>query len=116
MNVALALDALVPAAKYGGSLTSNTQESYNELRWEDERPKPTWAEIEEAWIGLDLDAQIAAIDARYESKFAALKDRLIIVLAADGTNQAAKTAEIQADWQTLVDQKDLEIIQLLGGA
>jgi hypothetical protein len=50
MDVALALEALVPAACRGGSLTDNTREQYDALRWEDERPKPTWAELESAWV------------------------------------------------------------------
>ena len=44
-DVALAIDALVPAAQYGGSVTANTEAAYNAIRWEDARPKPTWAEI-----------------------------------------------------------------------
>ena len=46
MDVASRLDALVPAAKYGGSLTANTQGAYDALRWADTRTKPTWADIE----------------------------------------------------------------------
>lgn len=46
MDVALALDKLIPAAKYRGSLSTNTQEAYNKLIWEDERDKPSWIQIE----------------------------------------------------------------------
>lgn len=49
MDVALALESLVPAACRGGSLTDNTREQYDALRWEDKRAKPTWEELEEAW-------------------------------------------------------------------
>jgi hypothetical protein len=49
MDVAIALEILVPAACRGGSLTDNTRAQYEALRWEDERPKPTWAELESAW-------------------------------------------------------------------
>ncbi|NWA03712.1 hypothetical protein [Pseudomonas gingeri] len=49
MDVALALDLLVPAACRGGSLTSNTREQYETLRWEDDRPQPAWEELESAW-------------------------------------------------------------------
>ena len=43
INVALAIDILVPAAQYGGSVTANTEQQYNKIRWEDERTQPTWA-------------------------------------------------------------------------
>ena len=45
IDVALALDALVPAAQYGGSLTDNTEEAYEAIVWEDERAKPSWSMV-----------------------------------------------------------------------
>ncbi|MCK9324154.1 MAG: hypothetical protein M0P69_01520 [Bacteroidales bacterium] len=45
-DVALAIEALVPQAKYGGSTTSNSKQQYDSLRWEDVRKKPTWEELE----------------------------------------------------------------------
>jgi hypothetical protein len=44
-DVAYAIHTLVPGAVYFGSVSNNTEESYNAIRWEDEREKPTWAEI-----------------------------------------------------------------------
>lgn len=44
-DVAMALDQLVPAAQYSGSLTGNTQADYDALVWSDQRAKPTWALI-----------------------------------------------------------------------
>jgi ferric-dicitrate binding protein FerR (iron transport regulator) len=49
MDLAYTIHCLVPGAIYGGSTSANTQEAYDALRWEDERPKPTWAEIQTAW-------------------------------------------------------------------
>lgn len=46
MDVAAALDFLVPGAIYYGSLTANTLEAYEAIRWEDEREKPTWEDLE----------------------------------------------------------------------
>jgi hypothetical protein len=46
IDVALALDALVPAAEYGGCLTGNTKEEYEALRWEDPREKPSWEAVQ----------------------------------------------------------------------
>lgn len=50
MDLALAIENLVPSAEYGGSTTANTEEAFNALLWEDERTKPTWQEIQSAWI------------------------------------------------------------------
>lgn len=52
MDIALALDYLVPAAKYSGSLTANTQAAYDKITWTDSRPKPTWAQL----TAVDLSA------------------------------------------------------------
>lgn len=49
MDVLLALAHLRPAPKFGGSLTANTREAYEAIRWEDERPKPSWSDLEAAW-------------------------------------------------------------------
>jgi hypothetical protein len=46
VDITSSLDQLVPAAKYVGTLTGNTESDYNALLWEDERPKPTWEEIQ----------------------------------------------------------------------
>lgn len=54
MDIALVLDSLVPAAAYRGSLTANTQESYESIVWDDERPKPSWAAVVAEWAALDL--------------------------------------------------------------
>jgi len=48
INVAKALDRLVPLPQYGGA-NLDTEESYNLLRWNDPRPKPSWADVVAAW-------------------------------------------------------------------
>ncbi len=45
INVAMALERLVPAAEYFGSLTENSEEAYKKVRWMDKREKPTWEAI-----------------------------------------------------------------------
>lgn len=67
MDVAIALEQLVPAAVYGGSLTDNSQEAYDALRWEDDRDKPSWADVEAAWADYTpppdpQDAFLSSID------------------------------------------------------
>ncbi|MEB3206136.1 MAG: hypothetical protein VKK59_02155 [Vampirovibrionales bacterium] len=50
VDVAAALDVLVPSAEYRGCLTGNTQAEFDTLIWEDARPKPSWEAIESADI------------------------------------------------------------------
>jgi hypothetical protein len=49
MDVALILDNQRPKAQYHGSLTENTQETYEALHWHDVREKPSWTALEAAW-------------------------------------------------------------------
>lgn len=62
-----------------------------------------------------LEKQIAVIEAKYEAKFASLKDRLMVVIAADGVTQDPNTAAIRTEWQAAADEKEAEIMALLGG-
>ena len=49
MDIALAIEHIYYAAEFFGSLTDNTKESFDALRWLDARPKPSWEEILAAW-------------------------------------------------------------------
>jgi hypothetical protein len=49
MDIAYALDLLVPQAIYSGSVTANTEDAYAAIQWEDPREKPTWGMVVEAW-------------------------------------------------------------------
>lgn len=46
-DLALAIDELMPAARYRGSLTANTKAAFDRLNWDKEtrRPLPTWEEV-----------------------------------------------------------------------
>ena len=50
LDIALCLFVMLPDCKYGGSLTANNKESFDKLRWEDDRSKPTWEEVQDYWI------------------------------------------------------------------
>jgi hypothetical protein len=54
MDIALCIDKLLPAAQYGG-VPGKTEEEYNALRWEDDRTKPTWQAIQDAWVLVQVD-------------------------------------------------------------
>lgn len=57
MDVALAIEALVPAAQYFGSTTDNTKECFDVLDWLDERAKPTWKQLQDAWSNLQVNLE-----------------------------------------------------------
>jgi len=57
MDVSLAIEKLLPAASYNGSLTANTETAYSCLRWKDERKKPTWEELQNAWALIEINKE-----------------------------------------------------------
>ena len=70
MDVALAIEALLPAAEYFGSTSENTKQSFDNLNWLDERSKPTWKQLQDAWVSLEPQL-IAQAEAKAEAKTAA---------------------------------------------
>ena len=52
IDVALGIEALLPAAEYFGSTTANTKQCFDDLNWLDTRPKPTWAAVQTAYNAL----------------------------------------------------------------
>jgi hypothetical protein len=62
MDVALAIEALLPAAEYFGSTTDNTKKCFDDLNWLDERPKPTWKEIQDAFKTVEIKQSTQAAD------------------------------------------------------
>jgi len=57
MDVALGIEALLPAAEYFGSTTDNTEACFDELNWLDSRQKPTWQEVQDAYNALPDDVK-----------------------------------------------------------
>ncbi|CAB4145601.1 hypothetical protein UFOVP482_15 [uncultured Caudovirales phage] len=55
MDVAMTIEVLVPAAEYYGSTTANTKECFDALDWNDERKKPTWAQMEKNAVPIEID-------------------------------------------------------------
>lgn len=96
VDVAAALDVLVPGAAYGGSLTANTKAAFDALRWEDERPKPSWADVEAVEIPVPTDPQdafAAAIEDAVANEPAGSPVRkLADALLGKGERQAAAQA------------------------
>ena len=68
MDIAIVLDRLIPGGDWQGSITENTEEVYNKIRWNDDRTKPTWEEMVAAWIIIKED--IKAEDLELKEKLA----------------------------------------------
>jgi hypothetical protein len=49
MDIALAIEALLPSADYFGSTTGNAKEDFDLLIWNDKRKKPTFNAISAAY-------------------------------------------------------------------
>lgn len=85
VHVALAIEYIIEqglgvrGAQYNGSTTSNTEEQYNLIKWEDVRlPKPSWQEILDAWeIRKDIPEPKTEMEL-LEEKLNDLEARLII--------------------------------------
>jgi len=80
MDLAMAIDKLIPSAEYFGSTNDNTEEAFTKLNWFDKRKKPIWEEIVSAYelVKIDLQAEkemianLAAKKAAAEAKLAAI--------------------------------------------
>ena len=52
IDIAFGFEALLPAPQYFGSTTANTKEAFDNLDWQDEREKPTWKQVQDAYAAL----------------------------------------------------------------
>jgi len=64
---------------YFGSVTANTEESYNLITWEDVRQKPTWQQLNSEWLLIDSE------------------------IKKDNCKNQAKTLIANSDWSVLPD-------------
>ncbi|GEM_PF-4577483 len=87
MDVALAIDGLVPAAKYGGSVTDNSKKSFDALLWEDARPKPTWGSITAWW---DANGAQVMEDQAAEDLITAEARQMVQEMAVERLKKAGK--------------------------
>jgi hypothetical protein len=131
-NVALALDRVLPAAQYGNSLTANTREAYDALRWQDERDKPEWEAIEAAGeallveqsqptpadIAANIKAMVAELDEGLVFKYSGQIAAIGVYLAENNLNGAMKLlmmllAAIEAAGDTETQQAAQPIVDYL---
>lgn len=80
MDVALTIHELVPGAKYFGSVTDNSKEAFDNIKWRDKRTKPSWTEMETKWsllepiVGVGETNEILIQDKMRELAVQALKN------------------------------------------
>lgn len=63
-----------------------------------------------------IDEKIAEIEEKYRLKLEAQESLITKIIAADGVNQTTKIEQAQIEYNSLSNQKDLEILEILGGA
>jgi hypothetical protein len=64
MNLAEAIDVLLPRAQHRGMIDDSTEAQYDALEWCDERPKPSWADclsLMETSLKVTLRDQVDAL-------------------------------------------------------
>jgi hypothetical protein len=120
MNIENALRFIRPEPVFHGRLF--TQDDYEtKITWADARPKPTWAEIEQAWIGLQASevakAQAEADELTLEEFFhtkyglTTMKNSSLVGLEATTKNilgqvgGASKAIEMLATAVALIDRR-----------
>ena len=56
MNITLSILNLVEGANFAFNCINNdTKQSYDRIEWNDERPQPTWKQVEESWNSIKLE-------------------------------------------------------------
>ncbi|MDD4924287.1 MAG: hypothetical protein PHF74_05580 [Dehalococcoidales bacterium] len=68
IDIALAIEKVKPGAVYYGSVTVNTKEAYEKIRWQDSEPKPSWEELKQAYVIAKQEQDAKEAMAQYKSK------------------------------------------------
>ncbi len=74
MDLALAIEKIYLDAQYFGSTAENTKDEFDNLNWQDERPKPTWNQIQNSWVAYQTTQEAEA--ATKATQRQAILDRL----------------------------------------
>jgi hypothetical protein len=92
ITIRLALEQIGAGYQFGGSVTDGTQEAWNAVEWEDERPKPSWDELRAAHaravqaelfatLRASRDTRLAATDKYMLADYPINEDNLALVKA-----------------------------------
>lgn len=97
-DIAYALDLLVPNGDWQGSVTAGNEAAFNAIRWNDSRPKPTWAAVQAAGNpGPDKITQLktlfTALPVAQQAAFGPVAASVLMFLENGNQAAAVKTVE-----------------------
>lgn len=93
MDTLLILNRIVPSPKFGGSLTIGTETAYNSIRWNDERPKPTWQALEAENIIYEAEESKKKLSLAIYKKYS---DKMALGVVYSGSF-------VTLEWQSIID-------------
>lgn len=76
MDIALMIHRLRPEADWQGSVTENTRESFEAIRWVDRRGKPSWTDLESEWTAYQAEEATKEPELTTEERMDAMENRL----------------------------------------
>lgn len=107
MIIALAISKLCPAPQFFGSVTANTPEAWEKVRWLDSRPKPAWEELEAAWEGLSIELAVSGFEAGIRDRLDAFARTIGYDSMMSACTYAASSVEMyRIEGQYCVDARD----------
>ena len=102
IDIRLALEQLGTGWKFGGSVTDGTQQAWDAVDWEDERPQPSWAELCAAHATATTAAQFTSLRAARDARLTST-DKMLL---PDYPISADSLAEVKAYRAALRDLPD----------
>ena len=77
IDIRMALEHIGTGWQFGGSVTAGTQESWDTVDWEDERPKPSWADVCAAHASAVQSGLFAALRSARDTRLASTDKMLL---------------------------------------
>ena len=77
IDIRMALEHIGTGWQFGGSVTAGTQESWDTVDWEDERPKPSWADVCAAHASAVQSGLFAALRSARDARLASTDKMLL---------------------------------------
>lgn len=90
MGLAILIEKLVPAAQYSGAFENNSRREYEDLVWEDQRPKPTWQDLQSVVVSEPLDVRLTAL---FAAQSPAVRGQLYALKA--GVTDALRAGDLE---------------------
>jgi hypothetical protein len=88
--------AAILNANYAGTQWTLEGDTYDGLTWLDSTPKPTQAELDAAWLTVDYNNQVAAVETTRRTQYEAQSDGLFFEWQRGTNTKEAWEAAVQA--------------------